>query len=345
MKKSKTFIIILSWQIIGFIATLIISLPVGNFHYFVHELILCLTFTNLIGLSGMLLILFYQNYLKNLKLSHTIKIIFPFLLFFISLALSLKFSMELGGMICGLDDYHVNRWHLSILAIDFVLMTTLSIIAMMLTLYNRLTNRLENKIKENEKLQHLQLESKLSLLQSKINPHFLFNTLNTMLDILKRDSRQVEKIILNIYRKTLMIPDHTLVTLKDEIMLVKEYLEIEKIRMGNRLKYKFYIDEKLNLFKVPPMIIQILVENAIKHGLTPKKEGGEVSIQVILQGETVMLEVKDSGIGIASSKITKGFGLTGIQQRLKLLYKNAKIEVSALVTGGTQVRIILPYAT
>ena len=128
-------------------------------------------------------------------------------------------------------------------------------VAMLLALYERLAANLESKIHENEKLQRLQIESKLTLLQSKINPHFLFNTLNTILDVLRRNPAQVEKLILNlsdIYRKTLMMPDNALVPLKEEIRLIEEYLEIEKVRMGDRLEALFDIDEKLENFEMPP---------------------------------------------------------------------------------------------
>jgi sensor histidine kinase YesM len=347
MKKIKTLLIILSWQIIGFTATLLISLPVGDFHHFVHELMLCLTFTNLVGLSGLLLYGFYQKVLQCSRLSKFLQIGIPILLMILAIALALRISMNFGGFICGLDEYQVNRWHLSILVVDFTLLVVLSIIAILLALYKRLATRLETKIRENEKLQRLQIESKLLLLQSKINPHFLFNTLNTMLDVLRRDAKQVEKIILNlsdIYRKTLMMPENELVTLKEEITLVEEYLEIEKIRMGNRLQFSFKVDEKLDEFKLPPMIIQILVENAIKHGLTPKKEGGEVKVHASRQGGTVTLEVLDNGIGMDPSKAAHGFGLVSIRQRLELMYKSAKMEISALSSGGTHVRIVLPYA-
>lgn len=348
MTKIKILLIILSWQIIGFVATLAISLPSGDFHHFVHELMLCLTFTNLVGLSGLLLYGLHTRWLKASRIPEFLKIAILFLLFALSVAIALQISMRIGKLICGLDQYQVNRWHLSILVVDFTLMTVLSIIAVLLALYERLAERLETKIRENEKLQRLNLESKLSLLQSKINPHFLFNTLNTMLDVLRREPVKVEKLILNlsdIYRKTLMMPDNALVPIREEITLVEEYLEIEKVRMGDRLQFSFQVDDKLEGFRLPPMMIQILVENAIKHGLTPKKEGGEVKIRASRQGKMVTLEVEDSGIGMDLSRADSGFGLVSIQQRLKMMYENAKMEITGLASGGTQVRIVMPYAT
>ena len=348
MKKSKIFLIILGWQIIGFIATLIISIPTGDFHYFVHELILCLTFTNLVGISGLLLYGFYIKGLRYARMPGFFKVLILVLLMAIAITVALKIAIDIGKIICGLDQYQVNRWHLSILAVNFILLVVVAIITMLLALYEQIAANLESKIHENEKLQRLQIESKLTLLQSKINPHFLFNTLNTILDVLRRNPAQVEKLILNlsdIYRKTLMMPDNALVPLKEEIRLIEEYLEIEKVRMGDRLEALFDIDEKLENFEMPPMVLQILVENAIKHGLSPKKEGGQVRIQVKRQQETVTLEVEDSGIGVDPSKTSDGFGLMSIQQRLKLMYENARMEISSLASGGTQVRICLPYAS
>ena len=348
MKKIQILLIIISWQIIGFVTTLIISLPKGDFHIFVHELILCITFTNLVGLSGLSVYGFYLKVLQSSHLPKFLKLAISILLIIAGITLALVISRDLGGIICGLDKDQVDRWHLSMLVVDFTLLVVISIIAILLAFYERLAKQLEKKICENEKLQRLQIESRLSLLRSKINPHFLFNTLNTILDVLSRDTKQVEKIILNlsdIYRKTLMMPDNTLVSLKEELTLVKEYLEIEKVRIGERLRYSFHVDKKLEAFRLPPMIIQILVENAIKHGLTPKKEGGEVSIKVLRQNGKIILDVTDSGVGLDSSKSTEGFGLTSIQQRLKLIYENAKMEISTLASGGTQVRILLPYAT
>lgn len=345
MTKFKLFLIILTWQIVGFVATVVMALPSGDFHHFTHELMLCLTFTNLVGISGLLLLWIYQSFLKSISMHVFWKFTIIFLGATVAVAFSLKVALDVGGFICGLDHYQVNRWHLSILVVNFVILVVIGIVAILLALYERLASRLETKIRENEKLQRLQIESKLSLLQSKINPHFLFNTLNTMLDVLKKNPTQVEKIILNlsdIYRKTLMMPDNSLVPLEDEITLVEEYLEIEKVRMGDRLRYKFQIENRLKSKKIPPMMLQILVENAIKHGLSPKKEGGDVTVKAIQDGHTITLEVLDTGIGLESCTSSSGFGLASIRQRLALMYENAKMEIFCPEPAGTCVRIRIP---
>ncbi len=347
MKPIPCFLLILSWQIIGFVATLTMALPTGNFHHFVHELILCLTFTNLIGISGLLVSGFYLRVLKDTRWPRFLKIAIPILLMQPAIYLSLNMALKIGGFICRLDGFLVDRWHLSLLIVNFTILVVVGIVSILLALYERLAARLEHKIGEIEKLQRFQIESKLALLQARINPHFLFNTLNTMLDVLHRDVRQAEKLILNlsdIYRKTLLLPENRLVPLEEEMILVREYLEIEKIRMGDRLQTFFEVDRQLERFPTPPMMLQILVENAIKHGLSPKRDGGEVKILARCEEQTVTLEVTDSGVGIDPARCSEGFGLVSIRQRLKLLYQNGRMEITNLAGGGTRVQIILPYA-
>ena len=349
MKKIKWFLFILGWQVVGFVVTVIITLPTHDFHHFVHEVMICLTFTNLVGLAGLLSYGLYNKVFKPSQTPNVIGLVVSILIFLLTSGFAFRFSMKFGGFICGLDQYQVERWHLAVLVVDFVMLVVIAIVAVLFSLYEKLAARLELKIRENERLHRLQIESKLSLLQSKINPHFLFNTLNTMLDVLRKSPKQVEKIILNlsdIYRKTLMMPDNSLVPLKDEITLVKEYLEIEQIRMGGRLKYDIQMEESLQNIELPPMMLQILVENAVKHGLSPKKEGGTVQVKINREGDQLILEVADSGVGIGNAQSRgSGFGLASIEQRLKLMYENAKLSIQNITSGGTQVRISLPYAT
>jgi two-component system LytT family sensor kinase len=263
----------------------------------------------------------------------------------VSVYVAWKLARSIGGYICGLDQYQVQRWHIAILIVDFIIMAVVSLFAILLALYERLAHNLEKKIRENEKLQRLQVESKLSLLQSRINPHFLFNTLNTMLDIVRRDLPRVEKMILNlsdIYRRTLTMPDNAVVDLQDELKLVEEYLEIEKMRMGDRLRFAIDVKDNLERVKIPPMMLQILVENAIKHGLSPMKEGGAVNISVSRSEDKLLLEVTDTGVGIDEKRERCGFGLHSIQERLKLAYESAKMKIARLAEGGTRIRIVIP---
>jgi LytS/YehU family sensor histidine kinase len=256
-------------------------------------------------------------------------------------------ALNIGSVVCGTDHYEVGQWHLLAIIVNFITLVVATIFGILLMLYRRIASNLEKKIQENTELSRMQLETKFALLQSKVNPHFLFNTLNTMLDVLRNEPKKVENMILNlsdIYRKTLTLPDRSLVSVDEELELVREYLEIEKIRMGERLEYRFHIKEHLRQTKIPPMMVQILVENAIRHGLTPKKEGGSVDIKVDEVAEDkIVVEVEDTGVGIEQKPSHSGYGLTCIKQQLKLLYDSrAMMHISLVPTGGTHVSVELP---
>ena len=111
-------------------------------------------------------------------------------------------------------------------------------------------------------------------------------------------------------------------------IIIKTDSEIEKMRMESRLRYSMQVDKDLYDLKIPPMILQILVENAIKHGLAPKKEGGQINIQVERIVDNIAIKVSDTGVGISDNRNPNGFGLYSIQQRLKLVYEKAKFDIA-----------------
>ena len=346
MKTRNWFLLFLLWQIAGVIVSTIMAISAGNFHFFMHELIMCLTFTNFVGICTSALVVAYEQKLKFV-LNRLLLTILGILIFIGVMYLGLRLGLSVGGQICGFDNYDVGRWHLAIIIVNFIILVATTIFAVLLLFYQRMATNLERKINENAKLTRLQLESRFALLQAKINPHFLFNTLNSMLDVLRRDPQQVEKMVLNlsdIYRKTLAVPERKFVSIDEEMELVREYLEIEKIRMGDRLNYQFAIEEKLLRTPIPPMMLQILVENAVKHGLTPQKSGGNITVKVALDGDKIHVGVEDTGVGINQDRVDTGYGLTCIKQQLKLLYDSAAaMRISLLPQGGTHVMIEIPY--
>jgi sensor histidine kinase YesM len=347
MTTRHWIILLFVWQLLGISAAFVVSIPSGNFHRFIHELILCLTFTNAMTLLASLYYLFYTQKLTKLVANSYIRIGISVLIAVFILAITTKISLGIGQIMCGFDHYKVDRWHLLVIAVNLTILSVVTIILVLYFLYQKLSTRLEIKIRENEKLARLQTETKLSLLQSKVNPHFLFNTLNTLIDIVRKDPVEAEKMILNlsdIYRKTLMVPDKSLVTVSDELLLVKEYLDIEKMRMGDRLSYEIKVDQESESCKIPPMIIQIVVENAIKHGISPKKDGGRIDIHIKKLDDQLCLSINDTGVGITPGQLDNGFGLPGIQQRLKLLYNDkAILTIKSNKVGGTLVKIEVPY--
>lgn len=175
----------------------------------------------------------------------------------------------------------------------------------------------------NLELEASKTESELKNLRSQLNPHFLFNSLNSIRALVDLDPVKAKKSITTLstlLRQSLVFGKENLVPLEQEISLAKSYLELEKIRFEERLDVKWNVDNQFSNFQVPPFTLQMLVENAIKHGISNLKEGGEVVISVYMEGENVIVEVVNSG---NLKKVTDlGVGIQNIKQRLALQYGN-----------------------
>ena len=216
-----------------------------------------------------------------------------------------------------------------LITIIFTLIVGL-IITVFATHQHELLFEIEKKEREIEHLKRLQAESQYAALQSKVNPHFLFNTLSTMAGMVYKAPEKVEQMILNlssIYRKILNTND-TMISIKDEMEVVKRYLEIEKMRIGERLNYKIAFEDNVLYCMIPFMVIEMIVENAVIHGISPKKEGGNIDIKIKKDGDKVIIVVNDNGVGIEEG--TKdGFALTNIRTRLKTMVKDSKFVIDS----------------
>jgi hypothetical protein len=154
-------------------------------------------------------------------------------------------------------------------------------------------------------------EARLKLLQAQIEPHFLFNTLANLHTLIASDPARAQKMLehLNDYlRATLDAARRDSGTLGEEFALLRGYLEVLAIRMGPRLAFTLSLPEELAGFAIPPMLLQPLVENAVKHGLEPKIDGGRVDVTAELIGGNVVVRISDSGLGLGNSS-TKGTGV------------------------------------
>lgn len=167
------------------------------------------------------------------------------------------------------------------------------------------------------------VEAKLKMLQAQIEPHFLFNTLSNILSLLDTDKEKSKNMLQDLtqYLRTSLSKSRAeTTTIGQEIATLRSYLNIFKIRMNERLQYKIEISEEIKACSIPPMLLQPLVENAIKHGLEPKIDGGEIIIRGKRIGNTIRLEVIDSGLGFKEEKHQVGLGLSNITERLQTLY-------------------------
>lgn len=193
--------------------------------------------------------------------------------------------------------------------------------------YSKARIRLGNEVIQEEKIKRLSseketLEANLRLLQAQIEPHFLFNTLSNVLSLIDTNPTDGKSMLVDLihYLRTSLsrtLPDQT--TLDQEIDMIKAYLNIQKLRMGDRLHFRVELPDAVRRLPFPPMLLQPLVENAIKHGLEPKMEGGEITIKVAEKDDLIEIEVTDTGSGFSSFHNT-GVGIGNVRERIKLLY-------------------------
>lgn len=167
-------------------------------------------------------------------------------------------------------------------------------------------------------------------LRNQINPHFLFNALNSIRALTLSDTqkaREAVTLLSEILRYSLNSEKKTFVTLEEEISVVKDYLELEKIRFGDRLYYTINVDEKTKVISVPPLVIMTLVENAIKHGISQLKNGGTISIGSSIQQDRLLITISNSG-HLNQTQSDSGIGLHNTRQRLTMLFnRDARFEI------------------
>jgi two-component sensor histidine kinase len=218
-------------------------------------------------------------------------------------------------------------------------------------------HRLESLGFENERreaqareaqLQRSLIEAELKALRAQVDPHFLFNTLNTIADLTTRNPQQAETMterLAECFRYTLSRQERTLSTLDEELQFVRRYLDIEQVRFGERLQVHVDSDDEVRQERVPSLILQPLVENAVRHGLSAKPEGGMLRVTAKNDGEFLRLTVSDDGIGIASRVPERhGIGLTNVRERLQGLYRErAEMSIGAGESGrGTSITLRVP---
>lgn len=166
-------------------------------------------------------------------------------------------------------------------------------------------------------------EMRLNQLKSQLNPHFIFNALNSIRALVDEEpvkSKRAINHLSNILRSTLAADKKKLTSLGEELGTVKDYLAMESIRFEERLETSFEVEEETENVLVPPLMIQTLVENSIKHGISKLKKGGQVSIKTYLKNGSLKIEIGNSGYFRPSVKNSSGYGIKNTKQRLALIY-------------------------
>jgi two-component system LytT family sensor kinase len=227
--------------------------------------------------------------------------------------------------------------------------TLVTVIVIELKIWNGV--RLQIKLEEQERLL---LQARMTALQNQINPHFLFNTLNSVSSLVRVAPDTARELILKlatILRRLLHSSD-AFVPLQDEIEFIDNYLDIEVVRFGrDKLRVVKELDPASLDVMVPSMLLQPLVENSIKHGLSSKIDGGSIYLRSQIADDHVNIEVEDDGVGMASAQLLErpaglgegGIGIANVAERLKVLYgETARMTIDSHNGTGTLVRLRLP---
>jgi LytS/YehU family sensor histidine kinase len=190
--------------------------------------------------------------------------------------------------------------------------------------------------------------AKLSLLHAQVEPHFLYNTLASAQLLTRSDPAKADRMLGNLIaylRHSLPRADTKLSTLGEELEATRAYLEILRIRMGERLATQLQVPEQLKPVPLPPMMLQTLAENAIKHGLEPLPGGGNIWITARLAGANVSVTVADDGRGFSEEGGGTGIGLRNVRERLRLAYgEEASLSIGANFPKGVAATITVPIA-
>jgi two-component system LytT family sensor kinase len=207
--------------------------------------------------------------------------------------------------------------------------------------------RIERKLVEQEKAL---MQARMDALISQINPHFLFNTLNTVSSLIRFDPDTARTVLLklaNILRRRLKSPIH-FVPLKQELEFIDDYLDIEVVRFGrDKLQIRKEIAAETRDVMVPSMILQPLLENAIRHGIGPKIEGGTIALRATHSKGHLVIEVIDDGVGFPEQRrhgiLESGIGISNVHERLKVLYgQDFSMKIASQAGKGTVIRIEIP---
>jgi sensor histidine kinase YesM len=210
--------------------------------------------------------------------------------------------------------------------------------------------RLELRAREldHERARKMALEARLASLESRLQPHFLFNTLNAISALIQEDPDHAERMVERLaalLRFSLDATGRGVVPLADELKIVTDYLEIERTRLGERLAFTIDVPAELARAEVPPLSIQTLVENSVKHAVAPRPSGGRIRVTATATGGAVALNVWDDGPGLSDAALRPGHGLESLQARLQARYGDAATLTIVAHDGGTQVTGALPRTT
>jgi two-component system LytT family sensor kinase len=231
--------------------------------------------------------------------------------------------------------------------IGLIVFATVLGVAIPIKIWN--SARIEHRLQEQEKLL---LSTRLAALASQINPHFLFNTLTSISSLIRSEPETARTLIVKLsglLRRLLRSQEH-FVTLREELEAIDQYLDIEAVRFGPKLTIEKSIDPATLDVVVPSMLLQPLVENSIKHGLSPKIGEGRILIRSSRQNGHSIIDIIDNGVGVSHAQAERnklnpgsGIGLQNVNERLRVIYgANYQLQLDSVPGEGTCARVVIP---
>jgi len=249
--------------------------------------------------------------------------------------------------ICFIPDFHESFW-MFFESLRLTLFITgvrlMSIWVLAYHLYHYAQREI-NAVKENARLSIITKDAQISNLSAQLNPHFFFNSLNNIKFLVAENptsARRAIDLLSDLLRNSLYGKEDKLIPLQEEINFVKDYLELEKLRFEERLQVNIIADEQLTKILIPPLSIQALVENAIKHGIDKRKEGGLIEVKVEKNDDALKISVQNSG-KLNGEKKPLGLGLKNLKERIKLQFNGkATFDITEFRGESVLATILIP---
>lgn len=264
-------------------------------------------------------------------------------------------GLSAGGMLLGIRTPTLAEYPTPGRA-SMILFTMLGTMMMVvLVMYRERVRRIEDEHAaarlRAEIIERQALQAQLRLLQAQIEPHMLFNTLANLQGLIAIDPDRASEMLdqlIQYLRATLSVSRAETTTLEQEFAAMQAYLGLMGVRMGERLVYRVELPPQLGKARLPTMLLQPLVENAIVHGLEPKVDGGEIVVKAGVSGDSIVIEVRDTGLGLGQvhGRRSGGVGVSTTRERLEALYgERATITLTPAPPQGTLARLTLPLET
>jgi sensor histidine kinase YesM len=328
------------------VLVLIVANQISSFRDLLHALVYALVFANVTGVLGTLIIGGIAERLTLRKFPVVAVVMTGIILFTpIGCLIAEALLMAIGFVV----PQYFWRDYFSTLRIALPLGMVFGLGALVHGGLRGRVQIMEEKLHQKEiaeeRTRKLAAEARLRSLESRIHPHFLFNTLNSISSLIAVNPARAEETVgqlAALLRASLDSSHQPLIPLRQELAMVQSYIDIEKVRFGDKLCGSLYVPASLEDARVPPMSVQSLVENAVKHGITSQSAGGEFRVTASAENGSLRVEVRDSGPGFDLTAVRPGHGLDSLVQRLDALF-GAKAHLNVCRREGySVVEMILP---